>query len=339
MSRRNISIAVLLTLAAAAASDALPDRNSMAVAHLAPLKLTATPLPLDRDDPAAARVGALRFMGAVQLRSTNALFGGLSGLRAGTGMRMLAASDTGNWVAFDTVERNGWLTGVANAAIAPILRPDGHPAISKADGDAEAVEWNPATGDATISYEQDHRLVHFTGIDASRPETLTRPPVATERIEGAQGWRANGGGEALAVLPGGARIVICEDAARGLWHEAFLTIGAATRRIEVSAPDGLSPTDAVALEDRRVLILYRRFSPLAQQAAVGIADLGPVLAGSAATVDVKIIARWQPPLTLDNMEGMALRRDGGRVFLYLVSDDNLLPVQRTVLMKFELVLP
>lgn len=141
------------------------------------------------------------------------------------------------------------------------------------------------------------------------------------------------------MLPGGARIVICEDPAHGNWHEAFVTVGAATYRTEVSAPDGMSPTDAVALDDHRVLILYRRFSLMAQQAAVGVADLGPALAGGTVPVESRIIARWAPPLTLDNMEGMALRREGGRVFLYLVSDDNLLPIQRTVLMKFELTLP
>jgi hypothetical protein len=37
------------------------------------------------------------------------------------------------------------------------------------------------------------------------------------------------------------------------------------------------------------------------------------------------------------MEALALRRDGGRTFLYIASDDNLNSLQRTLLMKFELL--
>ena len=45
-----------------------------------------------------------------------------------------------------------------------------------------------------------------------------------------------------------------------------------------------------------------------------------------------------PPLSVDNFEGLAVREEGGRTFLYIVSDDNFSGSQRTLLMKFE-VLP
>ena len=50
-----------------------------------------------------------------------------------------------------------------------------------------------------------------------------------------------------------------------------------------------------------------------------------------------MIARLAPPLTVDNMEGIAIRREGGRTFVYLISDDNQSKVQRTLLLKFELL--
>ena len=41
--------------------------------------------------------------------------------------------------------------------------------------------------------------------------------------------------------------------------------------------------------------------------------------------------------SVDNMEGLAVRQDAdGRVFAYLVSDDNFNPLQRTLLFMFEL---
>jgi hypothetical protein len=50
------------------------------------------------------------------------------------------------------------------------------------------------------------------------------------------------------------------------------------------------------------------------------------------------IARLERPLTIDNFEGIAARRGpAGETWIYLVSDDNYQVLQRTLLMKFELI--
>ena len=78
---------------------------------------------------------------------------------------------------------------------------------------------------------------------------------------------------------------------------------------------------------------------MGQGAALSIVDLAPTPGTAPARVlPTRILARWQPPVTLDNMEGLAIRREGERIFVYLVSDDNLSSLQRTLLMKFELTL-
>lgn len=319
-------------------AEIVPD-TALVVPAVMALPLSATLLPLNRDNPAQDRVGALRFLGAVQLRSSNPLFGGLSALRAGAGNRLLSVSDTGNWVAFDTIERGGRLVGVTNGAIAPIRQPDGKVAATKQDGDAEALDWNPATGDATIVYEQDHRLVHFRGIDAGRAATLNAVPVRTERLTAMTGWGQNLGGEAMAVLPGGQRIVIAEAAKRPDGsHVALLTVAGKTFEIGVDGPADHAPTDAIALDDHRILVLNRRFSPMAQSAVLTLVDLAPALAGAiVAPLPARELARIAPPVTVDNMEGLAIRRVGGRTWIYMVSDDNLSMLQRTLLIKFELV--
>lgn len=321
----------------------LAPETARAVPAPQPLALTTTPLPLDRNDPARTKLGSLRFLGAVQLRSTDPQFGGVSGLRAGRDSRFLAVTDTGNWFAFTTVERDGQLVGVRNTWLLPILQPDRKPVMSKPDGDAEALEWDPETGDATVVYEQDHRLAHFSGIDAADPKSVARAPDGIERLTVMAGWPANGGGEAVAVLPGGARLVISETA-RGpqRTRTALLTEAGKTRVIEIEGIDNHAPTDAIALDATRVLILQRRFTMLeGQGAALSLVDLAPVLGGKGAEGTVlraDTLAQWEPPLTLDNMEGLAIRREGRRTFLYIVSDDNLNALQRTVLMKFELIL-
>jgi hypothetical protein len=40
---------------------------------------------------------------------------------------------------------------------------------------------------------------------------------------------------------------------------------------------------------------------------------------------------------IDNMEGLAVHRSDGQTVLTLVSDDNLSPLQRTLLLQFTLV--
>ena len=333
-----------LVVAAALATGALALRSDAALVAPAPmaLPLSATPLPLDRDDPALNQVGALRFLGAVHIRSSDPLFGGISGLRAGNGGRFLAVGDTGNWLAFDTVERGGRLVGVTNGTIAPIRQSDGNFAATKADGDAEALEWDPASGVAAIVYEQDHRIVHFAAIDAGQAASLAGIPIRTERLTAMTGWPSNGGGEAMAVLPTRngvtARIIIAEAARRADGtHAALLTVAGKTREIGVASPADHAPTDAIALDDHRILVISRRFSPLARSAALSIVDLGPALAGSDAPLPALELARLVPPMTVDNMEGLAIRRSGDRTFLYMIADDNLSGLQRTILMKFELL--
>ena len=336
--------ATTIAAALAAGAWALRPDHALAVPAPASVAVSTTTLLFNRDDPGQDRIGALKFLGAVQLQSTDPLFGGISALRAGkatgSGVQLLGVSDTGNWLAFETIEKQGRLVGVSSVVMTPIRQPDGNAVRTKAEGDAEALEWNPATGAATIVYEQDHRLAHFTGIDPAIPASLAALPTRIERLTPMTGWPLNGGGEAMAELPDGTRIVIAERRQRPDGsHVALLTQAGQTREIAIESVADHSPTDAVALDATRLLVLHRRFDLMGQGAALSLVDLAPALSGTAsAPLPAQLLARWQAPVTLDNMEGLALHRDGERLFLYIVSDDNLSSLQRTVLMKFELLL-
>jgi hypothetical protein len=48
------------------------------------------------------------------------------------------------------------------------------------------------------------------------------------------------------------------------------------------------------------------------------------------------LAEFKPPIVTDNFEGMAVRKEGGRVMLYIIADDNFEKKQRTLLLKFRL---
>jgi hypothetical protein len=333
---------LILVSAAAAGAQALRPEPPPVIGTAGAIPVTTTALPLNADDPAQSQIGALKFMGAVQIRSTDSRFGGISGLRAGKptadGLQLLSVTDTGNWFAFTTIEADGRLTGVANAVIEPLLQPGGKPPAAKSDVDAEALEWDPETGTAMVAYEQDHRFAWFNFVAPDRLDTL---PARIDHLTEMIGWAANSGAEATALLPDGSRIAFAES----LRHPdgslvALLTRGGTTRTLAVTGVDGFSPTDAVALDTTTLLVLHRRFSPLGGVgAAITRVDLAPALTANppSAPLPATLVARWQPPFTVDNMEGLALARTGNRRFLYVISDDNLNSLQRTVLMKFELL--
>jgi hypothetical protein len=70
-------------------------------------------------------------------------------------------------------------------------------------------------------------------------------------------------------------------------------------------------------------------------AAVAIVD--PDTIASDALVEGEFVAELQPPLNIDNMEGISVTREKGRTILWMISDDNRMPIERTLLLKFELV--
>ncbi|WP_439532201.1 esterase-like activity of phytase family protein [Polymorphobacter sp.] len=308
------------------------------------LPISAAPLPLNVNDPGVDRIGALRFMGAVHIRSSDPAFGGISGLRAGKNGYFLAVTDTGNWLSFRSLERDGRLVGIREARLVPMRDGEGKIPEFKRDIDAEALEWDPESGDASVVFEGQHRLMHWKGLDPARPATLSAPARWTERLPEMVDWPSNGGGEAVVVwkAPDGqpARVIVGEDRVLEDGHRLTLfTHKSRTRYVGIEGVPEHKPTDAVMLDGSRMLLLHRRFNLKGIGAAVSMVDLSPLLAVKPATrLKGQVLASWAMPFTLDNMEGIAVVREGKRTFVFIVSDDNLTSLQKTVLMKFELML-
>ncbi len=300
----------------------------------------ARPLPLNPRDPGAGRVGRLGFLGALELRSDDRRFGGLSGMLFDDRcQRLLAVADSGSWIVLEPVEEDGRLVDVRRGWIAPILDMAGAPPASKAAADAEEVA-RTANGDVFVSYEQRHRLERFRGLSPCDPETLARPPVARHVLAETGSWPANGGAEAVAAL-GDGLLLLSEAAADGEGRRQGLhwSPEAPVGRFSRPVPKGYQPTAMDLFDDgdgrSHLLVLHRHASLLGGLSAV--VDETVFAGDPAEAPEGRVVARLGPPLTVDNMEALAVRRQAGRVFLYLASDDNFNPLQRTVLLKFELL--
>ncbi|MFD0847510.1 esterase-like activity of phytase family protein [Sphingosinicella xenopeptidilytica] len=320
-------VPVLLSLAIAACGNAAPPA-------IEPLAVESIAVPFDARDAARQGEGRLSYAGGVALRSATSWFGGLSGLRCPD--RCYAVGDAGFLLSFDRVERNGRLVGIENVRGGALLDREGA-AGAKAARDAESLVLSPGGAEALVGFERSNSL---WVVPLGQPEWRARQVYTLPEMKD---WPLNGGAETLVMLPGGVPLVIAEEAPDGGDRPA-IAIGAVKRPEGTRAnlafryrpPANFSPTDAALLDDERLIILNRAFSPLTG-VAMALVEVPLVEIKEGATVQGREITRLRPPVSIDNMEGIDIRREDGRVFIYLVSDDNFNAAQRTLLLKFELL--
>jgi hypothetical protein len=306
----------------------------LAAASAAAFEPAATSVPLNPENPAQERIGRLRYLGGVELRSDERNFGGLSGLSVEAD-RLLAVSDRGLWLrARILLDDAGRLAGLTEAELAPLLDPQGRAVPPSGPlGDAEALTRAP-DGSYVVSFERRHRLWRYAGAE---PMAAPAQPIAAPRAIFA--LPSNGGFEAVSALPDGRLLLIAEGARdrRGDFV-AWLLEADRAAGLTYAATGEFKPTDAAALPNGDVLVLERRFTGLVGGFAARVALLraADLLAG--ARVEGEQIALIERPLTLDNFEGLALSRaaDGGTL-VWLLTDDNFNTLfQRTLLLLFRL---
>ncbi len=297
------------------------------------IRVRSEPIPLSAGEPARTRVGTLVFRGGLVLTSEDKRFGGLSGLYVSPdGSRLLAVSDEGHWVeARLAYDARRFLTGLSNAKIGPLLGTDGRPLPTKHWQDAESLAVLK-DGSAVVGFERRHRLWKYPGPTAlsGTPEPMPAPP-------GLAAAPRNGGLEAIASLDSGGLLALTEEMSAGPRAvRAFLWRGGAWSALSYKTHDAPRPSDAVALPEGDVLVLERSYSPLSgvllRLRRIARDSLRP-----GAALDPPLLAELRPPLTVENLEGMAARRDEkGETLVYLVSDNNFNAFQKTLLLLFAL---
>jgi hypothetical protein len=299
-----------------------------------PLSLSAAPVPLHAENDGIDRTGALRYLGGLRLKSPDAAFGGLSGLDiSADGTTIDFVSDVGYWVrARLRYGPGGRLAGIDRAEIGRLLAPDGAPVAGR-KGEADAESLAPLDGGIAVTFERDHRIWLYRG--GTNP-FLSRPVrvVTPRELNGAP---PNKGAEAFAVLRDGRPIVIAENYPRDAPStRGWIRTGDRWSRFEYERTGLFQPTGAAVLPDGDLLVLERRFTYIggvaSRLARVSGADLKP-----GRVIGSIELARLEPPLLVENFEGIGVRRDSaGRTLIYLVSDDNFNVLQRTLLLLFAL---
>jgi hypothetical protein len=298
-----------------------------------PLALSARAVPLHAEDPERARVGALQYRGGLELTSPDARFGGLSGLLVSDdGDRMTAVTDRGYWVTARLLyDAAGRLTGVAEAEIGELRGPGGAHLRGKRERDSESLTRLP-DGAIVAAFERNHRLWRYpagAGPLAGQPVPLSAPSAL-------EALHSNSGIEALATLSDGALFALAEGRRGETESPAYLRRDGAWAELSYRRHGGFRPTGAARLPDGDLLVIERSFN-IIDGVAARLRHIAARTIVPGARLDGTAIAVLRPPLTVDNLEGVAARRGAaGETLIYLVSDDNFNPFQRTLLLLFAL---
>jgi hypothetical protein len=302
-----------------------------------PVELVTVLRPMNPQAPEETRFGPLTWRGGLEITSPDPRFGGLSGLLVSAdGRHLTAVTDRGHWVSARILyDREGNLSGLAEAEIAPLHGPKGGHLKTKKMQDAESLARLP-DGSLLVAFERRHRIWRYP----VRQRPLSGRPRALDPPPGLDKVKSNSGMEALAALPGGGLLAVVEGRKTDARNPAYLWRGGAWTALGYRREGRFRPTGATVLPDGGVLVVERRFNAMEglgiRLVRLPAAALDPTPAPGT-VLEGEEVARLAPPLTLDNMEGIAARRgENGETLITLVSDDNFNAIQRTLLLVFEL---
>lgn len=282
-----------------------------------PQRITQTSVPFERD----TGVPGWEVAGVWELKGEGLLFGGFSALVALPGNRLRAFSDRGARFTFDEPGSGSTARDVVRQTLVPARVND----IS----DIEAAAIDPATGSYWLAFENDHSIDRFAA-DHSPNGVRDMDPIASKHD-----WSNNGGAEAFTRLADGRFVILPEGESEGLVFPGDPLLGSEYASFAYKPPvPGHGATDLVQMPDGRVLLLLRNVDlggglpPFESRIALGSAPRGGEI--------------WAPIITLDlagvvpreNYEGIAVRPlEDGRVAVWLIADDNLSVMQRTLVVK------
>lgn len=324
---------VCLLLAAACVA---PPATAPFDTRSAPIEIRVQKESFKLDDPSARQVGRLIWRGGLSLHANSPHFGGWSDLHVTADGRSLASvSDVGGWLtATIEYDKDGNLAGLGDARIGPLHGPDGMPLVGKEWSDAEGMACMP-DGSWMVSFEGHHRIWHYPALDGI--------PAALDVPKDFGRQPANGGVETLTAMRDGRLIAISEEyTVRTGFNVGW--IGVPTTKgeyvwsaFEYATIANFHPTAIVQLPDGSLAVLERAFD-MVRGLRVRVMRFDASELRSGGTVHGEELAFLASPYAVDNLEGIsAAMGPHGETLLWMISDDNFNPLQRNLLLMFELV--
>lgn len=285
------------------------------------------PVVLNPVEPENEEVGELIFRGGLEILPGEEEIGGISGI-TWVEDRLYAVSDDGHWLTIEPDEIDGQLIDLLEVQRGRLLDERGKRLKGKEKADAEAIE-RVALGGWMVAFEQQHRILYYEELGGSGVQM--QEAEAAQALELVAGASPNAGLETLAFSI--EAMIACGEWARGGEPNCVHSSMGGNVKFELPAPTELAehggaPTDAACTEDGTCYILFRSYRE-------GDGNRAAIVR-LPKDADPEVLAVLTPPLNLDNFEGLAVREQFGRTYLYVISDNNFSDDQRTLLMKFEI---
>jgi hypothetical protein len=278
-------------------------------------------------------VGRLAYRGGLELRADNPMFVGLSGIEVLDSGRVIAISDEADWIEAQlTLDDRGYLTGFTDVRAAFMRDDRGRVLMTKQEADSEGLAQLP-DGRFAVSFERTH-LVRIYDLNRDGPFGVAE---MGPRLDGVARLPANASFEALAATDDGL-LTAAEGGDQPLtpmWLAPLDARAPVASRYSYPLSEGFSLTGMDRLPDGSFVALERFYAPV----------IGPrvrlmrfTLPSDGGVIEPEVLALLEPPFPLDNFEGVsAVRLADGATRIYIVSDNNKSPRQRTLLLAFDLI--
>ena len=327
------ALALLAVSACTTTAPTLPPPARALEQGWSELALDVTPAALSETEALGARYGALIYRGGIELKSPNPMFGGWSGIEVDDSGRFVAVSDKGAFMTGAlTLNAAGDLVGVSDAKIGLMRTTSGNPVEGSKEYDAEDIARLP-DGRYAVSFEQTHRIDIYD-IDGKGPIAAAQAGPPTPQDMG-----SNEGMEALALTDDGDLIAGREFGAdRGRITQLF-RVSLKGDPVIVGTAE-MTPNFALVslrrLPDGDYLAMERFYLPVIGNKTLLARFSGAAMKAKAPHAVTEKIALLEKPMNLDNFEGLAVTQLGRVTRLYIISDNNFTPGNKTLIYAFDL---
>jgi len=302
------------------------------------LKLESVAVAFNRQQPQTRQVGRLIWRGGIAMSAGVAEFGGWSDLHVSPdGRTLTAVSDHAAWfTATIRYDGQGNLAGVGEGRLGMLKQLDGKPIAGRGLMDSEGLARLP-DGSWLVSFERQHRLWRYP--------VLADKPVAVEAPVEFARQPANGGAKAVIATAEGQVVLISEELSQ-LPGTVLGWIGTPRagrpegrydwRTFNYVVTTGFQPTSLALLPDGAFVVLEHGFDAV-NGIRSRLTEIARAELQAGTTVAAAEIAVLAPPFAVDNFEGVAVTRGArGETLVWLLADDGFNPLQRNLLLLFEL---
>ena len=278
----------------------------------------------------------VKVLGAIEMRSIDEDFGGLSGLlMLPSKQKIYLLSDRSDLIIADTlINPKTHAIECLNNALIRHLRGRSTNPLSGHHGDSEGISFAPAEKpeqkNVIISFERHHRVVSYNPADEKLLPKHDYKPFDKKNLPYNESYESVLALKDKSIIAFPERYDIQDKMLRG-FH--LMPDGKVLKNIHLKRHGGFWLTDIGQLSNGDFITLERSFS-IFRGMGLQMRHIPRAMFLSGEVADGKVIFTMKTGDGVDNFEGLdVVHQDGGTNLLYISSDNNFTSLQKTLLLS------